>query len=337
MNKKSFVRILLAFGMLLFVTACSGKSKESIAKKLEDKVETMSGYKAQAEMTMKTGQEDQVYQLEIWYQKEDFYRVTIMNGQDEENQQTILKNDEGVFVLTPALNKKFKFQTEWPENSSQPYLYQSYVHDILTDEQATFEQTDDYYVFHTQTNYQSNQSLPYQEIAFDKKNYTPVIVKVKDADQRDLVEVKYTNFTFDPQFAQNDFSADHILAEYSAETIAPEEMMQDLTILFPLYTAGAELADKKVVSLEDGERVIMTFTGENNFTLVQEKHDSMPAAFTPKEVEGEMINLGFSIGALSDRAVEWSYNGVEYYLASDDLSKEELIKVAQSVTGKEAK
>ena len=36
--------------------------------------------------------------------------------------QIILKNPEGVFVVTPALNKSFKFQSDWPNNTSQIYL-----------------------------------------------------------------------------------------------------------------------------------------------------------------------------------------------------------------------
>ncbi len=49
----------------------------------------------------------------------------------------ILKNDDGVYVLTPALNKSFKFQSEWPENSSQAYLFESLVKDITEDKSAT--------------------------------------------------------------------------------------------------------------------------------------------------------------------------------------------------------
>src|SRR5690625_5969794 len=54
--------------------------------------------------------------------KKDLYRVALTNPEDEKGSQVILKNEDGVFVLTPALDKSFKFQTDWPENSSQPYL-----------------------------------------------------------------------------------------------------------------------------------------------------------------------------------------------------------------------
>ena len=39
--------------------------------------------------------------------------------------QEIIRNAEGVFVVTPTLNQIFKFQGNWPSNSLKPYLLQS--------------------------------------------------------------------------------------------------------------------------------------------------------------------------------------------------------------------
>ncbi len=70
--------------------------------------------------------------------------------QKKDQSQIILRNEEGVFVLTPALNKSFRFQSDWPQNSSQAYLYESLVRDILQDKKnLTFEKTDKYYIFKT--------------------------------------------------------------------------------------------------------------------------------------------------------------------------------------------
>src|SRR5690625_6329205 len=143
----------------------------------------------------------------MWYKKNkhEYYRVTL-ESDEEYGGQVILKNEEGVFVLTPSLNKSFKFQTEWPENSSQPYLFQSLVKDVKDDKDATFTVTDTHYIFHTKTNYQSNNNLPFQEIYFDKKSYTPVLVKVLDKDKQSLVEVRFSSFDTEPSFGDDDFN-----------------------------------------------------------------------------------------------------------------------------------
>lgn len=332
---------LISFSLILIaiLAACGEKSQESVVEKLEDTVQAMDGYKAQAVMKMSTGQEEQKYDIDIWHKKEDFYRVDLNNDKDEKGGQVILKNEDGVFVLTPALKKSFKFQTEWPHNSSQPYLFQSLVSDVLEDSEATFEATDSHYVFQTKTNYQSNNNLPYQEIYFNKKTYTPELVKVLDKDKNALVEVAFSNFELDATFKDTDFQMDENMTNEQEEAAnAPvEEEAQTLEVFFPLETAGSELVEKKEVDLEDGKRVILSFEGEKNFTMVQEKRDVVPTLSAPKEVKGDIVNLGHAIGALSENAVEWTENGVDYYLASNELTKEELIEVASSVQGKEVK
>ncbi|MGM8366596.1 LolA family protein [Virgibacillus sp. W0181] len=332
--------VMISLGLILLLAACGEKSQESVVKKLEENVEAMDGYKAQAVMEMSTGQEEQKYEIDVWHKKENFYRVSLTNDKDEKGGQVILKNEDGVFVLTPALNKSFKFQTDWPDNSSQPYLYQSLVDDVLKDNEATFEATDSHYVFLTKTNYQSNNNLPYQEIYFDKKTYAPAMVKVLDKDKNALVEVTFSNFELDPSFKESDFKMDESMDNKQEEANAPvmeDEQATTLEVIFPLKTIGSELVEKKEVNLENGKRVILTFEGEKKFTLIQEKQDVVPTFSSPKEVKGDIVNLGHAIGALSENAIEWTNNGIDYYLASEELTKEELIEVAASVQGKEVK
>lgn len=343
MKRNGVVWLTVGLSLLLLLAACGEKSQEKVVAKLESNLEAMSGYKTKAEMTMKTGQEDQKYKIDIWHKKEDYYRVALANDEDEKGSQVILKNKDGVFVLTPALNKSFKFQSEWPENGSQPYLYQSLVADIIKDSEATFEVSDTHYVFHTKTNYQSNNNLPYQEIYIDKKTYTPVLVKVLDKDSAALVEVAFTSFDMDPELNEDDFLLDQDLASEEtlgdeAETdISEEEEDGSLAVTFPLTTVGAEMDTMKEVSLENGKRIIMTFTGGKNFTLVQEKVNAVEAVSTLEEKTGDVVNLGFTIGAISENRLEWTMDGVDFYLASDDLTRQELIDVAQSVRGQEVK
>lgn len=331
----------LLFGMVLLLSACGEKSQEDVVKKLDEKLNKLDGYKVEAEMTMNTGKEEQTYGINVWHKKEDMYRVALSNSQDEKGNQIILKNEDGVFVLTPALNKSFKFQTDWPHNSSQPYLFQSLVKDIEEDEEAEFETTETHYVFKTKTNYQSNNNLPFQEIHIDKKEFTPTLVKVMDKDKQALVEVSFSEFNIDPTFEEKDFVLEENMetnsevAETSALPGANEET--PMSIVFPENTIGAELTEKKEVQLDDGERVILSYTGEKNFTLVEEKREAVQTLTSPREVQGDIVNLGHTVGALSNNAIEWHYQGTDYRLASEELTKEELIEVAQSVVGKEVK
>lgn len=334
-------RFTIVVGLLLLalmLTACGEQSQEDVVEKLEETVAELEGYKAEATMSMNTGEEQQLFSINSWFQKEDFYRVALSNNQDEKDNQIIVKNEDGVFVLTPALNKNFKFQTEWPENSSQPYLYQSLVEDVLTDPEAQFEQTEDVYIFKTRTNYQSNNNLPYQEIHFDKNSYTPVLVKVLDQDGNALVEVEFTNFELDPSFEEDDFTIEkNMESQESSAEVSGQGGDSSLTVLYPTYTAGAELSEEKEVDTEDGKRVMLNYAGEKNFTLVEENAETTSAGNSPQTVNGEIVNLGDTVGALTSNTIEWNADGTEYTLASDELTQEEMIQVARSVQGQAVK
>lgn len=329
--------------MILFVLgACGDKSKEDVIAKLEETLEEMSGYQTQATMQLKTSEKEQRYEMDIAHKKKAYYRVLLKNEQDEEGSQIILKNDDGVFVLTPALNKSFKFQSDWPTNSSQPYLYQSLVSDIQKDKDASFRTTDNYYVFETKTNYQNNMTLPSQELYFDKKTFTPVMVKVMDTDGKAVVEVSFTKFTLDPTFEDNMFDMEQNMTSslFGIPVFADEqaEAEEELRVLYPNELLGSELIETTEVDIEDGQRVLLSYQGEKNFTLVQEKYTTSPTTvMKPKTVAGEPVSLGFTVAAQTSAALEWSHQGVDYYLASEDLTKEEMIEVATSITTQASK
>src|SRR5690625_2916053 len=103
MGKKATRFMLFAFILTLIIIAgCGGKSQEKVTKKIEGALGDIDGYKVEAKMTMKTGQEERSYDIDIWYKKDkqEFYRVTL-ESEEEDGGQVILKNEEGVFVLTP--------------------------------------------------------------------------------------------------------------------------------------------------------------------------------------------------------------------------------------------
>ncbi|TGB01830.1 LolA family protein [Halobacillus salinus] len=338
--QRRFLILLVALFTISLLAACGSQSKEDVVKKLEKQAEEMSGYKAEANMKMRTGKDEQQYQIQVWHKKDDYYRVKLQNDQDEKGSQIILKNDSGVYVLTPALNKSFKFQSEWPQNTSQPYLYTSLLKDIKSDSESEFTADENYFVFKTKTNYQNNKTLPYQEIYFDKKSYQPVMVKVFDQDMNALVEVQFANFAKDDKLKKEDFDVDKNMA--MAPTEAPVANMEgeELTqVLYPEETLGAELADEVAVKTDDGQRIIMNYSGDKSFTLIQEKAEVQAAsAQYSVPVNGDPVQLDDGvIGAMEHNRLEWSSNGTTYQLASDELTEAEMVNVASSINNSAAK
>ena len=53
--------------------------------------------------------------------------------------------------------------------------------------------------------------------------------------------------------------------------------------------------------------------------------------FTVIPTYGEPYQLMDTLGVMTDNSLNWTTNGVEYYLVSDVLNQDELVEVAQSI------
>ncbi|WP_394581764.1 LolA family protein [Cytobacillus firmus] len=336
--KKKWFMLLAGLLVVLALSACGSKTQEDVVKDLDKKLEDVKGYKAEAKMTLQMGTDPQTYEIEVWHKDPDFYRVNLKNAQKEQSQM-ILRNNDGVFVLTPALNKSFRFQSDWPQNSSQAYLYESLVKDIMEDKEAKFSATKEHYVFETKTRYQNNQMLPVQEIKLKKSDLSPVSVKVMDPDKNALVTVEFSNVKFNASFGKKDFDMQKNMTGAQLEVpVMAEVEDQEFTVKYPqMDMADVKLVDEQEMKTEDGKRVVLTYDGEKSFTLVQEKAAVMPTSSVVTSVKGEPVDLGFTIGALSDNTISWTYQGVDYMIASNDLSPEEMSDIARTVQGEMVK
>ncbi len=76
---KKYTVILLSVFLLFVLSACGVKLKQDVVEKLESNAENMSAYQSQAMMTLKTGNEDQIYRIEVAHKKKDYYRVLLKN------------------------------------------------------------------------------------------------------------------------------------------------------------------------------------------------------------------------------------------------------------------
>ncbi|WP_059171510.1 outer membrane lipoprotein carrier protein LolA [Bacillus sp. FJAT-27445] len=339
--RKKVLLVIAGLLAVLALSACGAKSQESVRDQLAGKLDKLSGYKANATMTLSMGAKPQVYKVEIWHKDPAYYRVNLKNAKKDQSQM-ILRNDDGVFVLTPALKKSFRFQSDWPKNSSQAYLYESLIKDIVADKEAKFSSTKDYYVFETKTRYQNNQMLPTQEIKFNKKDLSPAVVKVMDADRNALVMVEFSKVKFNASFDKDDFEMKKNMTRAQIGTPVMAEAGVDdtsFTVKYPTEELeGVSFLSEKEMAIEDGKRVILTYGGTKTFTLVQEKRvvEAASASY-PVVVNGEPADLGFTVGALTDHSLTWTDSGVDYMIASNDLTKDEMVSIARTVQGELSK
>ena len=195
--------LILITIMCLVLTGCGTYKLEDAVNDFTKSVESSKSYKLNGTMEISSGEEIFTYNIDAYFLKDDFYKVVLVN-QTNNHEQVILKNKEGLYVVTPSLNKSFKFDSVWPENSSQAYLLQNLVTDIKNDNEKTFEKNEKGYVIKSKVNYPNNEELVYQKIYFDKDmNITGVEVY----NNEDIIKIKVTfkNVNLKAKLKEDDF------------------------------------------------------------------------------------------------------------------------------------
>ena len=102
---------------------------KSVVKNIKKILDKGNGYYLAGELSIFNNDDNYNYKVDVYYKKDDYYKV-ILTNKFNDHTQIILKNDDGVYVLTPALNKSFKFQSDWPNDNSQIYLLDALLRDI---------------------------------------------------------------------------------------------------------------------------------------------------------------------------------------------------------------
>ena len=333
--------LLLTLFMLLTLTGCGEYKLEDAVKEFSKDVENSKSYKINGTMEISSGEEIFTYNIDTYFLKDDYYKVVLIN-QTNNHEQVILKNKDGLYVVTPSLNKSFKFDSVWPENSSQAYLLQNLVEDVKNDANATLEKTDNGYIIKSTVNYPNNEELQYQKIHFDDKMN---INKVEVYNSDDIVKIKVTFKSVDlkAKLDEDDFLLDGLIdtelnneenntSDECDEGTCDEKTSATLdSIIYPLYIpSNTHLSSSENIQTETGERVILTFSGDKNFVIVEEVA-SASNEFEVIPVFGDPLMLNESVGALSSNSISWHANNISYYLVSSDLSTNELINVAESL------
>jgi outer membrane lipoprotein-sorting protein len=228
------------------------------------------------------------------------------------------------------LNKSFKFQSDWPYNSSQSYLLQTIITDIENDADKKIETNDEGIVVTTTTNYANNKSLVSQKIYIDKDSN---VTKVEVLDSEGIVKIKMTfsDIDYDTKFDDNYFDLNSNMQ--ASKTDEVEESTKTIDdIVYPMFLPdNTYLESETKVSKTDGERVILTFSGDKPFTLVQETV-SVSDDYETVSTFGEPEFLLDTIGIVDDQTVSWISDGIEYYLTSDSMTEEELLDVVSSIS-----
>lgn len=372
---------LLFAAVLLCITGCGKVTKEDAISKLEKKVNAGS-YILKGTMQIVSNEEKFDYGLTVNSYDKTYYKVALVN-QTNNHEQVILKNADGVYVVTPALNKSFKFQSEWPNNSSQAYILESILKDLKSDANTKFEETKDGYELRSAVNYPNNSDLSYQKVVCDNDMN---IKEIEVYDINDIVKISVIvdSLDYKAKLDKNDFLLEDLITEEknncekgncdkkdgdtdknenennSENNIEKEEQNSEQNttenktnnnsnpneqsnnetesssnvidnIIYPLYVpSNTYLTSSEKIDLEDGNRVILTFSGDKDFVLVEET-SKVSSEFEVIPIYGDPQVMSTSVAAVGANSIYFTADNIDYYIASSEMSSEEMLNVAASL------
>lgn len=330
MNKK-----IIAIAVSVIVVIVIGVSWFFLkSKSLNDLIEEANqcqSYQLVGNMEMLENDELKSYQVTSTYariDKKDYYKVELYDKSLNQS-QVIVRNDEGVFVLTPSLNQAFQFQSEWPHNSPKPYIYQSLV-SFLKDNKS--EKVKDGYLVQGEMTYENDERVKSQEVKFDK-SLKPVYISVFDQDGTEVIKVEVTSFEMNQDMKKDSFLQNNIIKETKTEYT--DSVAASLP-LYPVSLMGSTLENEKVSTIDDEINHILKFTGEKSFTIV-EKTSKENDDLQIESIDGKMIDMIDGVAFENDQQMTYISSGVVCSLYSNDLTSQEKLAVLSSMQSSQVK
>ncbi len=365
--KKYLILIMI---MLLTLTGCGSYKLEDAVNDFTKKVENSKSYKLNGTMEINSGDEIFTYNIDAYYLKDDYYKVILVN-QTNNHEQVILKNKEGLYVVTPSLNKSFKFDSVWPENSSQAYLLKNLVNDLKNDNEKEFEKLEKGYILKSKVNYPNNEELSYQKMYFDK-DMNLEKVEVYTADNIIKIKVTFKSVNLKAKLKEDDFILDDLVKNNEdnnkdenkdinnndnkakdENNVTNNKDCMNETCKEDNKTCENNTCDEKTGALDGiiyplylptnthlkSSETVETANGDRVILtfagdknfVIVEEEATSASDFEIIPVFGDPLMLDKTIAALSSNSISWNSENISYYLVSSDLSTNELVNVAKSL------
>lgn len=322
MMKKIIVLVVVIIGMSAGLIYMKW-SHPSLAHRVETIMQEMQTYELEGKMQMLDGEDLRTFQVKTTYllEGEQDYFAVELEDQSSHQQQKIIRNQDGVFVIAPSLNRAFQFKSDWPFNSFKPYIMQSVF--SIFDAEYNSEKIDNGYLVDAPITYASDPRVTHMTVTFDN-DLKPKNVTLLDDDETEIVMLDMTSFQWNSEINKERFEIKN-----ESDQAAHVSYADDLPF-YPLEMMGSELIDQSKTDIYGIAKHILRFDGEEYFTIV-ENVIATSDEFQVEVMEGDILEINGSIAIVTDEVVSFIDGDVICQVYSDDLSTEEKLQVLSSM------
>ncbi len=256
MKKILLVILALCLGLSVFVSCKDALEPKDVFKSY---LENLEQYSLKGEMVLYKDSNDVKSNVSVDYLTPNYYKVTF--SRNNGNEQILLKNQDGVYVLTPSLNKEFKFNSEWPNNELHVYLINQLWNKVKEGSNTSYSEKNNKI---TVTSLVSTNKYTKIEMVYssnDKKLENVSLYR----DDKKIVMLNISEFNTSPNLSSSMFNPSLIMNEKTITNDITNEAKFSISV-------GSNLDDTKLTSSKftDSE-TILCYSGVKNYTIVAKK------------------------------------------------------------------
>ncbi|MDI3257745.1 MAG: hypothetical protein QJR01_08510 [Kyrpidia sp.] len=330
MRRRPFAAWLTAcLWMAVALTGC-GRTEGSVLNDLKQFQANLKHYKSTALMNVKTQGMEQVYRIETRYQEPHFYRIQLADAGGQV-QQVVIRNDQGVYIVSPPLKKIFRFHGDWADNQGHLYLFGSVIDRILQSTDRTFTRQEGTVAFDL-TMKPDNPLIGKQRVVLDDRTLYPKRIAFYDREDKELVTVQFERFDPHAQFQAADFDPQQALA--LGPNDQPTWSSGSFGVIEPAWLPRGW---SRVEAKDVGGTVILRYRGGSDGLTLTEGRPRASETVLP--VQADLWDL-FGVPAVVTRGdvhtMYWTRDGVQFAITGT-LPPEDMARIAISTFGASGK
>lgn len=318
--KKILSGLLLAL-MLLFVS-CSNSDNTNEVTKVTKYLGDLNSYSLTSTMSINRADKKVSMDVCVDYLAPSYYKVSFKN---KDNEQLIIKNNDGVYVLTPSLNKQFKFDSDWPLNSSHAYLLEAICKDIKADSNAVGTTESGVINIECGITHKTNQNLSKMRYTCEEKNLTPKRTVFMNENKEEIITVDFNTFNPNSNLNKDHFNEKQYLANVEEGPTGSEPANVAVTVGYVIE--GNTLN----TSTTTDNTTILVYSGEKPYTIIVQEANAYAEVVVFDNYDNfEVLTSGLCF--INDNSMKYFLDNYEVTIYSNSLSIEEYLNIASTIS-----
>lgn len=318
--KKIFI-LILVFISYMFVGCDKNKSIDSI-EGIVEYASSLESYTYSSDMLVKRNSKEMKLCIDVIYKK-PYYCVSYSN--DKLEKQFIVKNKDGVYVLTPKADKKFEFSSDWPLNSSHAYILASLINDISLDKAASITVDNDIASIKACASSKTNSNVKSLLFTFDVKNKLPLAACFKGENDESVIEVTFKSFIANKAINDDEFNVDLIMSKNQNESTStvPDDTKS--------LSVGYLLENATLTSQTKNEecQILCYSVNDKSYNIIAKELGQVEFNGVYSFNDLDLVANGLVM--YDDSRVYMIYNNMEISVYSNNLTKDELYNVISGI------